>query len=272
MFHPTAVHCSLMYANIKNVLFSWLIITCHHLSLCRHIVLDIKYNTGSLLWNGFWSPVFALICILIMAMTSLFLFLCEGDACWGQPATSDTKPRSAGSAEWPAGCSGSSQLSPCLWPGVSSGSPWWVRLSKLILLHSTNSRNLSYKYPNKETVCELKWTVQPQPPIAPWKNQLGHSLNIPLLLSLSQATQSWPLQPTMIRQGPWWSTLALGVALSASWPLPLSSYLLPQHKQVRRQCTYSLGQRPGLFLLFTAANSSKKDVMHTKQQIAHCGF
>lgn len=56
----------------------------------------------------------------------LFFFLCEGDACWGQPATFDPQPRSTGSAEWPAGCSSSSQLCPCLWTGVSSRSPWCV--------------------------------------------------------------------------------------------------------------------------------------------------
>lgn len=48
-----------------------------------------------------------------------------GDACWWQPTTFNTKPRSAGAAEWPAGCSSSSKLGSCLWAGVSSRSPWW---------------------------------------------------------------------------------------------------------------------------------------------------
>ncbi|KAG7244978.1 hypothetical protein INR49_023544, partial [Caranx melampygus] len=54
-------------------------------------------------------------------------------------------------------------------------------------------------------------------------------------------TQSWPLQPTTIRQGPLWSILELGVALSASWPLPLSSYLPLQRKQLQQQQQLQVG-------------------------------
>lgn len=54
-----------------------------------------------------------------------------------------------------------------------------------------------------------------------------------MLFFFLQATQFWPQQPTMIKQGPWWSTLEPEVALSASWPRPLSSYPLLQRKQVR---------------------------------------
>lgn len=64
----------------------------------------------------------------------LFILLCKGDACWGQPATFDPQPRSAGSAERPAGCSSSRQLSPCLWAGVSSRGPWWVGHTVFLLL------------------------------------------------------------------------------------------------------------------------------------------
>lgn len=138
---------------------------------------------------------------------SLLLFFSKGDACWRQPATSDPEPRPAGSTEWPAGGSSSSQLGPGLRAGVSSRGPRWVRLDGDGATRSNkNTIVLHLKYQNK--VFEL-------------------------LLTSSQDTQFWPLQPTMIRRGPWSSTLEPGVALSASWPPPLSSYLHPQHKQVR---------------------------------------
>lgn len=63
--------------------------------------------------------------------------------------------------------------------------------------------------------------------------------------SLPQATRFWPPRPTMIRRGPWWSTPEPGVALCASWPLPLSSYLLQRHKQVRRQSSVCLEGKKG---------------------------
>lgn len=52
---------------------------------------------------------------------------CEGDASWRKPASIDPQPGSAGSAEWSAGCRGSSKLSACLRAGVSSRRPRLVQ-------------------------------------------------------------------------------------------------------------------------------------------------
>lgn len=80
---------------------------------------------------------------------------------------------------------------------------------------------------------------------------------------LSQGIQYWRPQPTMIRQGPWWSTREPGVAPSASWPPPPSSYRLLQHKQV----TWSVWSEAQ-----PASVAINETVMHTKQQITDCGL
>lgn len=81
----------------------------------------------------------------------------------------------------------------------------------------------------------------------------------------SQATQCWPPQPTMIRQGPWWSTPEPGAALSASWPPPLSLYLLLQHKQVQWQCSQTgRGQTSGL-----RWSQDEHAVVHTNDGFTH---
>lgn len=97
----------------------------------------------------------------------LFILLCKGDACWGQPATFDPQPRSAGSAERPAGCSSSSQLSPCLRAGVSSRSPWWVGHTVFLLLWQNSYNTISFSVIIQARGILQNWCWNAEHPIVP---------------------------------------------------------------------------------------------------------